>query len=97
MIISGILKKLLPCLAQSSLEPEKPDQIPCIPDFIKNGKFRGLRAKGGVTVNGEWQDGKLTEAVITASADGILRLSDGREFAVALKWAKLKHDSEHSS
>jgi len=56
--------------------------LPALPSDWKNGSVRGLRARGGYTVDMDWADGKLTEAVITASADGILRLSDGREFAV---------------
>jgi alpha-L-fucosidase 2 len=48
--------------------------FPCIPDFMKNGKFRGLRAKGGVTVNGEWQDGKLKYAEIIPDFDGEYKL-----------------------
>ncbi|MBE6688528.1 MAG: glycoside hydrolase family 95 protein [Ruminococcaceae bacterium] len=38
--------------------------FPCIPDIIKNGKFKGLRAKGAVTVNAEWQNGELKSAEI---------------------------------
>lgn len=44
--------------------------FPCIPDFMHNGKFRGIRAKGGVTVNGEWQDNKLKYAEIVPDFDG---------------------------
>ena len=54
--------------------------LPALPSSWTAGSVRGLRARGGYTVDMTWSDGKLTEAVITASADGILRLSDGREY-----------------
>ncbi len=44
---------------------------PCIPDFINNVKFRGLRAKGGITVNGEWSNGALKYAEVVSDTNGI--------------------------
>lgn len=44
--------------------------FPCIPDIMKNGKFRGLRAKGGVTVNGTWKNNALESAEIIPDFDG---------------------------
>ncbi|MBE6657317.1 MAG: glycoside hydrolase family 95 protein [Ruminococcaceae bacterium] len=55
--------------------------LPALPPSWKCGSIRGLHARGGYTVDLTWEDGKLTEAVITASVDGTLRLSDGREFS----------------
>ena len=44
--------------------------FPCIPDFMKNGSFKGLRAKGGLTINGEWENGELKYAEMTPDYDG---------------------------
>ena len=56
--------------------------LPALPASWKTGSVRGLRARGGYTVDLDWENGKLTKAVITAAADSILKLSDGREFAM---------------
>lgn len=53
--------------------------LPALPASWKTGSVRGLKARGGYTVDMDWEDGKLTRAVITASSDGAVRLSDGRE------------------
>ena len=53
--------------------------LPALPSSWHSGCVRGLKARGGYTVDMDWADGILTRAVITASADGTVRLSDGRE------------------
>ena len=65
--------------------------LPALPSKWKNGSVQGLRAKGNVTVNIQWQDGKLTEVELigqnpsvtvcygdlqkTVCVDGTLRLN----------------------
>ncbi len=44
--------------------------FPCIPEFIKNVKFKGIRAKGGITVNGELKNGELVNIGLTADFNG---------------------------
>ena len=56
--------------------------LPTLPASWHTGCVRGLKARGGYTVDMDWADGKLTKAVITSEFGGILRLSDGREFAM---------------
>lgn len=48
--------------------------LPALPDEWKDGKVRGLRAKGGYVVNMEWKDGKITSAEIISEHDGECRL-----------------------
>lgn len=66
--------------------------LPAMPDTWSHGSVKGLRARGGYTVDISWSDGRLTEAVITADRDGELRLADGRCFAVAAGESVVVHD-----
>jgi alpha-L-fucosidase 2 len=49
--------------------------LPCLPSSWKNGKVKGLRAKGGFTVDMEWKQGELTFATIRSSSGGLCRIS----------------------
>ncbi|MBK7927661.1 MAG: glycoside hydrolase family 95 protein [Bryobacterales bacterium] len=53
--------------------------LPAIPPDWKAGQFRGLRARGGLTVDASWTGGRLSQAVLTSSADGTqrVRVPDG--------------------
>lgn len=39
--------------------------LPAVPAFL-NGEFRGLRARGGITVSAKWENGKVTHAEFTS-------------------------------
>ena len=44
--------------------------LPALPHAWADGHFIGLRARGDLTINAEWKDGKATLAVLHATADG---------------------------
>lgn len=56
--------------------------LPALPTCWKNGKVYNLRARGGYSVDIIWEKGQLKTAQIRASADGICRISAGRDMVV---------------
>ncbi len=54
--------------------------LPALPSGWAKGSVRGLRARGGYTVDMAWEAGRLTEARIRCDRAGTLRLWDGRCF-----------------
>ena len=63
------------------------DLLPALPPGWPSGEVRGLRARGGVTVDLRWQDGRLTTAELTADRDGPqrVRLPGGTVREVSLR------------
>ena len=55
--------------------------LPALPPAWNTGSVRGLRARGGYTVDLSWKNGALSETVVKADSDGTLKLADGRSFA----------------
>jgi alpha-L-fucosidase 2 len=44
--------------------------LPALPEEWKNGEVKGLRAKGGVSVDISWKDGELVNASVTSDKGG---------------------------
>ena len=64
---------ILEMLAQS--HEGKVDLLPALPSAWTEGEVRGMRARGGFTVDLSWERGRLKQARITASADAELRVA----------------------
>jgi alpha-L-fucosidase 2 len=62
--------------------------LPALPAAWADGSFRGLRARGGVTVDADWRAGRVTSAVLKTSVAEThrLRLPQGQA-VVAIKSA----------
>lgn len=60
--------------------------LPALPPHWRDGAVRGLRARGGATVDLRWSAGRLDAAVITAQHGGTWRivLPDGSERSLAV-------------
>jgi alpha-L-fucosidase 2 len=49
----------------------KIELLPSLPEEWKNGSVKGLRARGGYTVDISWKDGKLDTYTVTADENAI--------------------------
>jgi len=57
------------------------DLLPALPGAWPQGSVKGLRARGGVTVDVKWSGGKAVEATLTTTLDGerLLRFPEGQQ------------------
>ena len=59
--------------------------LPTSPEYA-SGSFRGLRARGGVTVDAEWKEGRVLCCTLRAEWDTTVRLrANGEEILLSLK------------
>jgi alpha-L-fucosidase 2 len=54
--------------------------LPALPEDWSEGSFAGLRARGGVTVDAEWSEGKVRELRLLSDTDRrvVCRIGDQR-------------------
>ena len=64
--------------------------LPALPKNWPSGKVTGLRARGGVEVDIEWQDGELIDCQLRSDHDiALLKVSyDGTTMGMSLKAGK---------
>lgn len=65
------------------------DLLPSLPDAWAKGSIKGLRARGNFGVDLTWDDGKLTQARITANVGGMCHIRYG-ELKLSLRTEKGK-------
>ena len=59
--------------------------LPALPMLWQRGSIRGMRARGGVTVDIAWEGNRLSEAMLTADRDGVYPVRSGaREVTMKL-------------
>lgn len=61
--------------------------LPALPDGWHTGNFRGMRVRGGASVDLDWRDGRAVRAVITAHVPGefVVKMPAGVSRAVITK------------
>ncbi len=60
---------LTTCIAEMLLQSHggRIQLLPALPDKWRSGEVKGLRARGDITVDMAWEDGRLTSATLTAN------------------------------
>ena len=69
----GTLSAICQCLLQSFSGEVM--LLPALPAAWASGSVKGLRARGGFTVDMEWENGEITRATVSSSVGGALRIS----------------------
>jgi alpha-L-fucosidase 2 len=54
--------------------------LPALPDAWKSGSIKGLKARGGYTVDIDWQNGLLKKAIIISRFNRIPKIRIGASY-----------------
>lgn len=70
--------------------------LPALPDSWSDGNFRGMRVRGGASVDLDWKDGRATQAILTALTSGkfVMKMPAGISRAKVLIDGKLQEYTE---
>jgi len=71
---SGVCEMLLQSHVRDQHDRFIIDLLPALPKSWSEGSVTGLRARGGVTVDLKWRNGKLESATLTPDQDGPLNI-----------------------
>ncbi|HEY3332830.1 MAG TPA: glycoside hydrolase family 95 protein [Capsulimonadaceae bacterium] len=63
--------------------------LPALPSAWPTGSVRGLKARGGFTVDIAWQDGRVTHAAVHAKLDGPCRIASSIAIDIATNGVKV--------
>ena len=79
-VCAGITLMLLQC------EDDKIHILPALPKEFRSGSIRGLKAKGNITVDIAWKEGKLTQYRLVSPRDCVVTVATPKaEYRVSLK------------
>lgn len=68
------------------------DLLPALPDSWKNGEVKGLRARGGITVDIQWKNGRMVQTSLMADHSTTVRVKyQGQEDRIQLIPGSKKH------
>ncbi len=68
--------------------------LPALPDIWKEGSVKGLKARGNYTVNINWQENKIRNAVIISNAGGLCKIRSSNPLTIsALKLSSTKESN----
>ncbi len=56
--------------------------LPALPDIWNEGRFDGVKARGGFEIDMKWKDQSITEVEILSKAGEICRIDAGGKFKV---------------